>query len=215
MKILYITGSHSNGKSVLQKSLKGCCNSILFPRQRRKGLFSEAEYELFSKNKQNEVAVFKNLSDRLDISVHETKQQMALSKKFPNNFIIADHFLLDCMAYILTCFELDWLTKEEFTLLKKNFEKEFNNYVMFDCYGFFLKPSIEKVVMNFSIKNVGSSRFWEKKTKFLFVSCTSFNQVYLEYTKKTKDRWQILEGENIEDQRKIILNTIQRYEKLF
>lgn len=209
MKLLYITGSHSSRKSILQKSLKGCCNSILFPRQSRKELFSEEEYESLSKNKQNKVAVFKNLSDRLDISVHETKQQVALSKNFPDNFILADHFLLDCMAYILTCFKLNWLTKEEFTILKDNFEKEFNKCAKFDCYGFFLQPSMEKVEKIFTMKNVGSSRFWERKTKFLFVSHESFNQVYSEYIEKTNGKWQILEDENIENQRKIVINTIQ------
>lgn len=112
MNILYITGSHSSGKSILVQSLKEYPGIILCTRQCRNELFNNQEYELLAKDQSQKVKVLENLSTRLNVSLYdETKRQIALAEEHLSDIIIADHFLLDCMAYIMACFDLGWLTK--------------------------------------------------------------------------------------------------------
>ncbi|HED37340.1 MAG TPA: hypothetical protein ENI76_03725 [Ignavibacteria bacterium] len=205
MKLIYITGSHSSGKSSLLQSLKDTPNIIVFPRQHRKELFNEKEFKLFAKKEIVKVTVFKNLSERLETSVCETKKQFQLTKKKSNSFIVADHFLPDCMAYITTCFELGWLNKNEFDILRKRFKKEFLNNVNFGYSVFLIKPSFRKVQENFASDSLNNSRFWEQKTNFLKIAYRMFAKIYTEYSPNNINEWQIIRSNKFEEQKSFIL----------
>lgn len=210
MNILYITGTHSSGKSVLVESLQRYPGIMLFPRQHRRELFCEEEYKLLYNQQPEKVKVLKNLSDRITTSVHETKRQIKLSTEYRQNIIVADHFLLDCMAYTLACVKLKWLTIEEFNLLEKRLQNELATNTNSNLYGFFIKPSFKTVKINFIRTNPKNSRFWEKHTDFLEVSCEMFNKVYTDYVKNSDDQWKIITSDHIEIQKKLVAKKINQ-----
>jgi len=208
MTLVYITGTHSSGKSGLLKSVKDLPNVIVFPRQHRKELFSEQEFELLYKNNMTEVAVFTNLSERLKSSISETKKQFRFSQNNPDSIILADHFVLDCMAYIMTCFKLGWLNDKEFDILKRRFEKEFLQKTNFNYSLLFIKPSIEEVRKNFTENNDQNSRIWERKTKFLETSHEMFSKIYTQYCLDNKNNWKIINSDSFEKQKDFIIKNI-------
>lgn len=208
MKLVYITGTHSSGKSGLLKSVKDLHNVRVFPRQNRKELFNEQEFKLLYKNNTIEVAVFKNLSERLKSSISETKKQFEFSQNNPNFIILADHFILDCMAYIMTCYKLGWLNNKEFDILKRRFEKEFIQKTDFNYYLFFIKPSIEEVRKNFTKNNDKNSRIWERKTKFLETSHEMFSKTYTHYCSDNKNNWKIIDNDSFKNQKDFIIKNI-------
>ncbi|MDP3899898.1 MAG: hypothetical protein Q8Q23_02345 [bacterium] len=185
--------------------MKDIPNAIIFQRKQREELFNEKEFEFLFKKETTKVAVFKNLSKRLDSSILESKEQFFLAQKKSDFFIFADHFLLDCMAYIMTCFELKWLNKKEFDILKMRFEKEFLNNINYNYSLFFIRPSLRKVQENFTLNESTDFRFWEKKTKFLETSYKMFAKIYTEYSLENKKEWQIIKSDELKKQQDFII----------
>ena len=62
-------------------------------------------------------------------------------------------------------------------------------------------------VEKFYHENVGSSRFGKENK--IFRAMNHLTKFILSILEKTNGKWQILEDENIENQRKIVINTIQ------
>lgn len=208
MKILYITGTHSSGKSALVKSFQNHAGVVLFSRQDRSELFSDDDYKSLFNHQPETVNVFGNLSDRIIAAIDETKKQIKFSSINDKNIIMADHFLLDCMAYILTCFNLKWLTKKEFYLLSKKIEKELVANINSHCYGLFLKPPLNSVRKNFMRINPQNSRYWEKKTNFLEISYKMFDKIYINYINNSNNRWGIVDSNNLLIQKLLVIQKI-------
>lgn len=181
MKLMYITGSHSSGKSRLLNAIGEYPGVVTFPRLPRNELFDEREYELLADHNVQEVKVFEKLSKRLADSFLEAKSQIEFARKQPPKVIVADRFLPDSLAYMMTCFELHWLNQNEFNELQEKFEASLLSTNNIHYRGIFLNPPFTEVQKEFDLKNLNGSRFWERQCRLLETAHRMFEYVYQDY----------------------------------
>ena len=204
MGLFYISGTHSCGKSLLLESLRDEINIVIIPRKPREELFTQEEFKLLVNGKNRKVPVFNNLMKRLKISIDETREQMEFAIRNDSNCVFADQFLLDCRAYIKTCYKLQWLSFEDYKLLDQRFISSFDILSNYNYHGFFLKPSFKNVKEKFLSSCLDGSRYWEKKSNYLKTSYDIFSELYEVFVEENPENWCMI-TEDLGDRQKLSL----------
>lgn len=200
-QLVFIAGMHASGKSVLVASLDDIPNLILFPRLRRKELFTQRQFQALVQKKSNFVDVKRCLLERLDDYYKEFHFQIQLAQLNPRHFILCDRCPIDGLAYIEACYKLDWLDAGESDKLRKNFRSVFKDIEQL-ANGIFLQPPLQWIERNFKERlKARKSRFWEQKSNFIQASYYAFEKIYKAHISNTDEKWIKIKSVNLDERK--------------